>query len=184
MSGQGCGILMMCYVCKFVGISSNFSPRARSSSWTSGTTEGPTPPSAKMGHQWKSSVASVSWDYRSSVDPQHGVMLKKAHQRLYPLRCLRKCGISTQWLVTFYRGTIESILSGGVTVWCGNTTAQDRKAIQGVVRTAEKTIRCSLPSIDENFRTRCRQKASSIIQDHPGHQLFSPLRSSCRFGSI
>jgi len=44
-----------------------------------------------------------------------GVMLKKAHQRLYPLWCLRKCSISTRWLVNIYRGTIESVLSAGVT---------------------------------------------------------------------
>jgi len=37
-----------------------------------------------------------------------GVMLKKTYLRLYPLRCLRKCGISTRWLVNFYCGTIDS----------------------------------------------------------------------------
>jgi len=56
------------------------------------------------------------------------------------MRCVRKCGISTQWLVNFYRGTIESILSGDVTVWYGNTPAKERKATQRVVRTAEKII--------------------------------------------
>jgi len=38
--------------------------------------------------------------------------------------------------MNFYHG----VLSGGVTVWYGNTTAQDRKAIQRVVRMAEKVI--------------------------------------------
>jgi len=46
--------------------------------------------------------------------------------------------------VDLYHGTIESVLSGGVTVWYGNTTAQDRKAIQRVVRMAEKIIGCAL----------------------------------------
>jgi len=105
-----------------------------------------------------------------------GVMLKKAHQHLYPLRCLRKCGISTRWLMNFYHGTIKSILSGGVTVWYGNTTAQDTKAIQRVIRTAEKIIWCALPSIEEIFRSRCLRKACSIIQDHnhPGQHLSPP----------
>jgi len=48
-----------------------------------------------------------------------GAMLKEAHQRLYPLQC-RPYG-------NFYRCTIEG---GGVTVWQGNATAQDREAIQ------------------------------------------------------
>jgi len=75
-----------------------------------------------------------------------GAMLKKAHQRLYPQRYLRKCDISTQGLMNFYHGTIESVLLGGVTVWYGKTTAQDRKAIQRVIGMAEKIIECALPS--------------------------------------
>lgn len=39
----------------------------------------------------------------TSVDPQHGAMLKRAYQQW----CLRKCGMSTQWLINFYCGTIE-----------------------------------------------------------------------------
>jgi len=115
-----------------------------------------------------------------------GAMLKKARQHLYPLRCLRKCGIRTRWLMNFYRGTIESIMSGGVTVWYGNTTAQDRKTIRRVIRMAEKIIECTLPSIEEILRSRCQHKASSIIQDgnHLGHQLFSPLRFACRCRGI
>jgi len=107
-----------------------------------------------------------------------GAMLKKAHQRLYPLWCIR-C------LMNFYRGTMESVLAGGVTVWYGNATAHDSKAIQSVIRMVEKIFGCALPSI-EIFWSRCRRKASSIIQDHnhPSHQLFSLLRSGRRFRSI
>jgi len=61
-----------------------------------------------------------------------------------------------------YRG-IESVLSGGVTVWYGsvtvwygNTTAQDRKAIQRVIRMAEKIIECALTSIEDIFQSRCQ----------------------------
>lgn len=68
------------------------------------------------------------------------IMLKKAHQRFYPLWYLRTCGISTHWIVNFYRGTIENILMGGITVQHGSTTAQNRKAIQRVVKMTEKVI--------------------------------------------
>jgi len=47
---------------------------------------------------------------------------KKAQQRLYFLRKLRRAH-----LLTFYRGTIESILSSAITAWCGNCTAADLK---------------------------------------------------------
>jgi len=45
----------------------------------------------------------------------------------------------------------------------------------------------SLPSISEIFLSRCRRKASSVIQDHnqPGHcSATHPLRSGRRFRSI
>jgi len=62
--------------------------------------------------------------------------------------------MSTGWLMNFSRGTIENFLLGGVTGY-GNTTAQERKAIQRVVKAAEKIIGCALPSIEEIFRSRC-----------------------------
>lgn len=93
---------------------------------------------------------------RPSVNPQHeGAVHKKAYQRLYPLQCLGKCGISTGWCLNFYHGIIESVLSGGVTVWYGNTTAQDRKGLQRVTRMVGKIIGCALPSIEEIFQFRC-----------------------------
>ena len=118
-----------------------------------------------------------------------GAMLQKAHQCLYPLWCLRKCGISTHWLMNFYCGTREhSVRWCHCVVWQYHTVtpAQDRKAIQRVVRMAEKIIGCALPSIGEIFRSRCWLTASSIIQDHnhPGHPIVLPLWSGHWFHSI
>ncbi|KAK7901335.1 hypothetical protein WMY93_018104 [Mugilogobius chulae] len=53
-------------------------------------------------------------------------VVKKARQRLYFLRKLRNSSI----LTNFYRCTIESLLTGCITVWDGNCTAQSRKALQ------------------------------------------------------
>ena len=39
-----------------------------------------------------------------------------------------------------YRGLVESILTPGITVWYGNTTQTERKALQRVVRTAERIM--------------------------------------------
>ncbi|KAI4873045.1 hypothetical protein NFI96_032657, partial [Prochilodus magdalenae] len=104
---------------------------------------------------------------------------KKAQQRLYFLRRLRKAHLPPPILTTFYRGTIESILSSCITAWFGNCTASDRKSLQRVVRTAEKIIGVSLPTITDIYTTRCNRKANSIVDDHthPSHTLFTLLPS-------
>ncbi|KAI4897870.1 hypothetical protein NFI96_007237 [Prochilodus magdalenae] len=89
-------------------------------------------------------------------------------------------------LTTFYRGTIESILSSCITAWFRNCTASDRKSLQRVVRTAEKIIGVSLPTITDIYTTRCIHKTTSIVDDHthPSHTLFTLLPSGKRYRSI
>ncbi len=64
--------------------------------------------------------------------------VKKARQRLYHLRQLRKFRVSPTILKTFYSGTIESVLTQCISVWYGNSSSQDCKALQRVVRLAER----------------------------------------------
>ncbi|KAK3525720.1 hypothetical protein QTP70_006752 [Hemibagrus guttatus] len=80
---------------------------------------------------------------------------KKAHQCLYFLRRLRKAHLSPLILTMFYSGTIESIQSSCITAWFGSCTISDRKTLQQIVRTAEKIIGVSLPSITDMYITRC-----------------------------
>ena len=47
-------------------------------------------------------------------------IVKKAKQRLFNLRRLKKFGLSPKALTNFYRCTIESILSGCIIAWYGN----------------------------------------------------------------
>ncbi len=54
-------------------------------------------------------------------------VLKKAHQRLFFLRRLRKFGMSPSILRSFYTCTVESNLTGCITAWFGNSTAVNRK---------------------------------------------------------
>eukprot|EP00061_Rhincodon_typus_P003804 g21011.t1 len=65
------------------------------------------------------------------------VTVKKAQQHLFFLRQLRKFGMSIRSRTNFCRCTIESILSGYITAWQGNCSAQDRKTLQKVVCTAQ-----------------------------------------------
>ncbi|KAI4887960.1 hypothetical protein NFI96_002913 [Prochilodus magdalenae] len=109
----------------------------------------------------------LAWSLNTST------ITKKAQQRLYFLRRLRKAAyagsrdaaglpLPPPILTTFYRGTIKSILSSCITAWFGNLTASDCKSLQQVVRTAEKIISVSLPTITDIYTTRCIRKANSI----------------------
>ncbi|KAK7877923.1 hypothetical protein WMY93_031452 [Mugilogobius chulae] len=86
----------------------------------------------------------------------------------------------------FYKCTIESLLTGCITVWYGNSTAQSRKALQRVVRAAEDITGSSLPSIQDIYRSRSLRKAHSIIKDptHPAQGLFCLLPSGRRYRSL
>ncbi|KAI4899970.1 hypothetical protein NFI96_015157 [Prochilodus magdalenae] len=99
---------------------------------------------------------------------------KKAQQRLYFLWRLRKAHLPPPVLTMFYRGAVESILNSCIIVWFGNCNASDRKTLQRLVRTAEKIIEVSLPSVTDIHTTRCTRKALSIVKDptHASHGLF------------
>ncbi|KAK0155344.1 hypothetical protein N1851_002301 [Merluccius polli] len=89
-------------------------------------------------------------------------------------------------LVNFYRSTIESILTNCVTVWYGNCSASDQKALQRVVKIAQRITGSPLPSIEVVQRKRCLRKARSIAKDnsHPNHRLFTLLPSGKRYRSL
>uniref|UniRef100_A0A803KDV6 Alkylated DNA repair protein AlkB homologue 8 N-terminal domain-containing protein n=1 Tax=Xenopus tropicalis TaxID=8364 RepID=A0A803KDV6_XENTR len=110
-------------------------------------------------------------------------LLKKAQQRLYFLRILRKNHLPKNLLLAFYHCSIESILTYGLCVWFGGCTSKDAKALNRVVRSAEEIIDCSLPTLEHIYSSRCRKKAMDIIHDptHPGHCLFQLLPSGKRY---
>ncbi len=112
--------------------------------------------------------------------------VKKARQRMYHLRQLRKFRVSPTILKTFYAGTIESVLTQCISVWYGNSSSQDCKALQRVVRLAERISGSALPSLQDIYLKRCRGRAVKIIKDsnHPGNCLFTPLPSGKRFRSL
>ncbi|KAK1787349.1 hypothetical protein P4O66_002849 [Electrophorus voltai] len=107
---------------------------------------------------------------------------KRAQQHLFFLWTLRKAHLPSPILTTFYRGTIESILSTCITTWFGNCTTFDHKTLQRIVRTAEKIIGVSLLSITDIYTTGCIRKATNIVKDptHPSHELFTLLPSGRR----
>ncbi len=113
-------------------------------------------------------------------------LAKKAQQRLYLLRKLRRARVPAPIMCTFYRGTIESILISCITVWYGTCNASCRKSLKRIVRAAEKIVGVSLPSLQDIYNTRLTCKALCIAGDptHPTHSFFSPQPSGRRLRSL
>ncbi len=109
--------------------------------------------------------------------------VKKARQRLYHLRQLRKFMVSPAILKTFYSGAIESVLTQCISVWYNNATNQDCKALQRVVRLAERISGSALPSLQDIYLKRCKSRAAKITKDS-NHHLFCLLPSGRRFRSM
>ncbi|KAL0201056.1 hypothetical protein M9458_004243 [Cirrhinus mrigala] len=103
---------------------------------------------------------------------------KKAQQRLHFLRWLKRASLPLPILTTFYRGTIESVLTSCITVRYGNCSAADCKTLQRTVNTAAKIIGAPLPSLLDIFLARCSGKATSIVKD-PSHPPSIISSSSC-----
>ncbi|KAK0143548.1 hypothetical protein N1851_018288 [Merluccius polli] len=94
--------------------------------------------------------------------------------------------MSSKILSNFYRCTVESILTSSIRVWYGNCTAQDRKALQRVVKTAQHISGAAFHSLQDIYSTRVTRRAHNIIKDstHPQHRLFTLLPSGRRYQSL
>ncbi len=99
--------------------------------------------------------------------------VKKTRQRLYHLWHLRKFRVSPEILKTFYLGAIESVLTQCISVGYGNISNQDCKALQRVVRLAERISESALPSRQDIYVKRYKSRAAKIIKDtnHPASLL-------------
>ncbi len=96
--------------------------------------------------------------------------------------------LSTQTLMpailkNLYSGTIEIVLTQCILVWYGNISNQDCKALQRVVRLAERTSGSALPSLHDIYLKQCKSRAVKFIKDsnHPGNSLFILLPYGKRF---
>ncbi|KAK3540933.1 hypothetical protein QTP86_005870 [Hemibagrus guttatus] len=80
--------------------------------------------------------------------------IKKAQQRLYFLRQLRKFNLPQELLIHFYSAVIESVLCTSITVWFGSATKSHMRRLQRTVRTAERIIGARLPTLQELYTSR------------------------------
>ncbi len=89
--------------------------------------------------------------------------MKKAQQRLYFLRQLRKFNLPQELLKKFYSAIIESILCTSITVWFSSATKSDHRRLRRLVRTAERIIGTILPTLQELYSSRVRKRAGKSL---------------------
>ncbi len=121
----------------------------------------------------------LKWD--SHID-----IVKKAQQRLYFLRQLKKFNLPQAQMTQLYLAVIESVLCSSITVWFGSANKSDIRRLQRTVRTAERIIGVHLPNLQDLYNSRVKKRAGNIITDpsHPGHNLFALLPSGRRYRSL
>ncbi len=82
------------------------------------------------------------------------------------LTCHRSC-----WI-------IESVLCTSITIWFSSATKSDLRRLRRVVRTAERIIGTTLPTLQELYSSRVSKRAGKITVDpsHPAHSSLNCYR--------
>lgn len=100
--------------------------------------------------------------------------------RMSSLRRLRKFGMLAKNLSNSYRSTTKHVLTSSITMWYEHYTAQDRKALQRVIRTTQSISGAAILPLQYIYHTRVIRKALSIsIRENTDlqHSLFTLLPS-------
>ncbi len=113
-------------------------------------------------------------------------IVKKAQKRLYFLRQLRKFNLPQELLIQFYSAIIKSVRCTSITVWFSSATKSDLRRLRRVVRTAERIIGTTLPTLQELYLSRVSKRAGKITLDpsHPANSLFELLPSGWRYKAL
>ncbi len=87
---------------------------------------------------------------------------------------------------TVYSAIIESVLCTSITIWFSSATKSDLRRLRRVVRTAERIIGTTLPTLQELYSSRVSKRAGKITVDpsHPAHSLFELLPSGRRYRAL
>ena len=101
--------------------------------------------------------SDLKWDENLSS------AIKRAHQRLFFLRQLRKFKVSHSILTRFYRAAIESILTFSITVWYSSACQKDKDQLEMIVRTAFKIIGSHMKPIASIHSLRSDRKVMAIV---------------------
>lgn len=126
----------------------------------------------------------ISNNLKWKINTDH--IYKKAQQRLFHLRQLKKFRVRFHLLLRFYTAIVESILTTSITVWFGCLDTLSRKKLQRIINRASKVIGSPLPSLESLYHKRTLRRAHKIISDitHPAHYAFQLLPSGRRYRTI
>ncbi len=110
-------------------------------------------------------------------------IVKKAQQRLYFLHQLMKFNLPQELLIQLYSAIIESVLCTSITVWFSSATKSDLRRLWRVVRTAERIIGTTLPTLQELYSSRVSKRAGKItldphIQHTPSLNCYRPVNAT------
>ena len=123
---------------------------------------------------------TLKWDVNAEI------IAKKAQQRMFFLRQLKKFRVNKTILTQFYQAVTESVLTFSITVWFGCASIHKKNMLEEIVKTASKITGSKLPLIESIYTTRTLRKATTIISDstHPANHLFESVPFGKRFRSI
>ncbi len=118
----------------------------------------------KTPQKWTVPYRTVPCSGKAPLDS----IVEKAQQRLYFLRKLRKFNLPQELLIQVYSAIIESVL-----------------CIESV-RTTERIIGTTLPTLQELYLSRVSRRADKITLDpsHPAHSLFELLPSGRHYRAL
>ena len=97
---------------------------------------------------------------------------KKASQRLYFLRKLKKFRVDKTILQLFYKSVIQSTLTYGLTCTIGNITEKDKKKLNKIIKSAGRVILRTTTDDRRTWDRRSHTIAKEVsVLDDPTHPL-------------
>ena len=103
--------------------------------------------------------SDLKWHFNTKL------ILKKAHQRLYFLRQLKKFHLNKEIMVNFYRAIIESILIFSTIIWFNSLSQAEKRKLNSIVNSCSRIIGVALPSLENLYKDRLRTRCNKIIVD-------------------
>ncbi len=90
-------------------------------------------------------------------------IVKKAQLKLYFLWQLRKFNLPQKLLKQFYSTIIESVLCTSITFLVSSATKSDLRRLRRLVRTAERIIGTTLPTLQELYSSRVKKGLAKLL---------------------
>ena len=109
-------------------------------------------------------------------------IISKARQRLYFLRKLKSFHVNKSILMNFYIYIIQSVITTSIIVWYDKISCVHKTKLNSIIRTCENIINTSLPSLEEIYLQRMKDKTCKILKDqfHPARKYLEFLPSMKR----